>query len=384
MSFSRPGCPFDLGAVDFEAQPVIDWIESERRTRRDLNLGERPLILIGANAVLAQPFVVAAKASLNVVAVLDNVLPADAASRPMIIGDGELDLALKAYPDAAGVLCCGSENALRHFRRLWGQRPQPLLFYFEVIAALDMASHSLRLDFMRSFQSLEAAQAARRMARRYLADTPSLKTLDGVLLHRLTWDLSLLDAVSRPEKAVYFEDDVMPLTPDEVFVDGGAYDGDTVRQFLAASGGHYREIHAFELDPVNAAVLADRTHDVARLTTYPVGLWSARAQLALDSGDNGSRVSAEGDRRVDLVALDDLDITAPTLIKLDVEGAEIEVLRGAAKLIAKHKPRLAICAYHKADDLVTLFDAVRAIRDDYQFHLRHYSPIVFDTVIYAT
>jgi len=384
MSFSRPACPFDLGAVDFEARPLIDWLAAERQAKLDLNLSQCPLILIGANAVLAQPFVAACKAGLNVVAIIDNALPADTASTPMIVGDADLDLVLKTFPDAVGILCCGSENALRHFRHLWGPRPQALLFYFEVIAALDMAP-GFRLDFMRRFQSLETAQAARRTASRHLTDAASLKTLDALLLHHLTWDIGLLDAVSRPEKAIYFENDVMPLTAEEVFVDGGAYDGDTVRQFLAASGGRYRHVHAFELDPVNAAALVDKTRDVARLTPHAVGLWSRRAQLALEHrDDDGSRVSAHGDHYSDLVALDDLDIAPPTFIKLDVEGAEVEALRGAARLIAEHKPKLAICAYHKADDLATLFDTVMSLRDDYQFHLRHYSPIVFDTVIYAT
>lgn len=383
MTFVRTPCPFPLGSVDFESPVFRSWLDGELRARDDLNLAARPLVLIGANSVLARPFVAWCRAHLNVVALVDNALPSDMAARPMVIGDGQFAEVLDLYPDAVGVLCCASEGALNHFTARWGERPQPLLFYLEVIAALPHAQAGPHLAFMAEFQSLATACAAWRTASKFLSDRDSLMVLDAVLLHHLTWDIGLLRPIRRPEKAIYFEPDVMPLSDDEVFIDGGAYDGDTVLQFARASDGNYREIHAFELDPANGTAFQAKAGAVPLTVLRSQGLWSHKDRLYLNHRDDmGSRIGDEGDKTVDLMALDDLDI-APTLIKLDIEGAEVPALRGAARTIAQHKPKLAICAYHKADDLMTLFETIHAIRDDYRFQLRHYSPVVFDTVIYA-
>ena len=74
---------------------------------------------------------------------------------------------------------------------------------------------------------------------------------------------------------------------------------------------------------------------------------------------------------------------APTFIKMDIEGAEREALAGVEQLIRSHKPKLAICAYHKVEDIYTLPELIRTFRDDYTFYLRHYSDTIYETVLYA-
>lgn len=59
-------------------------------------------------------------------------------------------------------------------------------------------------------------------------------------------------------------------------------------------------------------------------------------------------------------------------IKLDIEGAELDMLHGAAKIIVRCKPKMAICAYHKPEDLWTLAPYVKSLRSDYEFAFRHY------------
>jgi len=69
---------------------------------------------------------------------------------------------------------------------------------------------------------------------------------------------------------------------------------------------------------------------------------------------------------------------------MDIEGAELEALKGAERIIREHKPKLAICAYHKPEDIYTLPEFIKGCRDDYRLYLRHYSPYnTFDTVLYA-
>ena len=68
---------------------------------------------------------------------------------------------------------------------------------------------------------------------------------------------------------------------------------------------------------------------------------------------------------------------------MDIEGAELEALKGAEQIIRNFKPKLAICAYHKPEDLYTLPELIKSFRDDYVFYLRHYTDTLYETVLYA-
>ena len=68
-------------------------------------------------------------------------------------------------------------------------------------------------------------------------------------------------------------------------------------------------------------------------------------------------------------------------IKLDIEGAELSCLKGAAKTIVRCKPKMAISAYHKAEDIWVLANYVKSIRPDYEFKFRHYRIDVHDYIL---
>lgn len=60
-------------------------------------------------------------------------------------------------------------------------------------------------------------------------------------------------------------------------------------------------------------------------------------------------------------------------IKLDIEGAELAMLHGAAETIKNFKPKMAVSAYHKPYDLWTLAFYIKSLRPDYELKFRHYS-----------
>ena len=72
-----------------------------------------------------------------------------------------------------------------------------------------------------------------------------------------------------------------------------------------------------------------------------------------------------------------------TFIKLDVEGAELRTLMGAAETIKKYKPRLAISIYHKPEDIYEIPLLLMEYRPDYRFYIRHYTSYIWETVLYA-
>ncbi len=72
-----------------------------------------------------------------------------------------------------------------------------------------------------------------------------------------------------------------------------------------------------------------------------------------------------------------------TFIKLDIEGSELEALRGAEKIIRRDKPRLAISIYHKPQDYFEIPLYIRGLVPEYKLYIRHHKFNKNDTVLYA-
>ena len=68
---------------------------------------------------------------------------------------------------------------------------------------------------------------------------------------------------------------------------------------------------------------------------------------------------------------------------MDIEGAELAALSGAAKVIGRYKPTLAISGYHKPEDLWELPNKIRSLNPDYVLSFGHHSPVSWESVFYA-
>lgn len=73
----------------------------------------------------------------------------------------------------------------------------------------------------------------------------------------------------------------------------------------------------------------------------------------------------------------------PTFIKADIEGYELDLLKGATQIIKNDKPLLAISIYHRPNDLWSIFNYIQSIRDDYKYSIRHHSSGGGETVLYC-
>jgi hypothetical protein len=113
------------------------------------------------------------------------------------------------------------------------------------------------------------------------------------------------------------------------------------------------------------------------------GVGASKSQVHFSSGlDGGSSFGNTGDNFAEVVTIDESCTVPPTFIKMDVEGFEIAALKGASETIRKHKPKLAICLYHKISDFVDVPKLVLSLRDDYKMYVRHYTPFFSETVAY--
>lgn len=193
----------------------------------------------------------------------------------------------------------------------------------------------------------------------------------------------------RPTSELYFPDDLIAPRADELFVDCGAFTGDTIDAFVASRGGEFDRIVAVEPDPLNCAALRERVaawsgSDQERVRIAPVAVGAARGRLRFDTtGTAGSSIGS-GEQTVDVAPLDEiLAESPPTYIKFDVEGAERDALVGGSETISTNMPVLAVCLYHRPEDLWDLPLLVRSLGRDYRLHVRRYSDERWETVLYA-
>ena len=216
-----------------------------------------------------------------------------------------------------------------------------------------------------------------------LEDDFSRRTLHNVIEYRLTGRTNLLrDIVVSPQ---YFVPDIIGPLKDEVFIDGGAYTGDTIASLYRERGKCWRKIYAWEPDYESRMGLTKTCKDYKDVEIIPFGLWSKRTELKFLAGKKvGSRISKNGTEFVPVDTIDHVCASDKvTFIKMDIEGAELEALRGAADVIRRDKPKLAISIYHKPKDYFEIPFFVKELVPEYRLYIRHHKMVYFDTVLYA-
>lgn len=174
--------------------------------------------------------------------------------------------------------------------------------------------------------------------------------------------------------------------PHEVFVDGGCYDGANSLRFIQWAGNAGKTVYAFEADERNAerCRIALEQIDGAECHLVAKGMWSCDTLLNFCSKANeASGLAENGHQRIPVTSLESAVKEKVTFIKMDIEGAEYEALKGAKNIISDYHPKLAISVYHKTEDIWELPQLILSFYPDYTFYLRHYSLSGEETVLYA-
>jgi FkbM family methyltransferase len=188
---------------------------------------------------------------------------------------------------------------------------------------------------------------------------------------------------------MYFPE-FLQLRPDEVFVDCGAYDGDTFRAFQARVPTWDTYI-AFEpaAEPLRVfESCVSGTKLTGKVQVYDLGIWSHQTKLTFIEENDVSRiVESETDVSGTVVSVTTIDHVCKGMnvsyIKMDLEGSEMEALKGAQNIIAANKPKLAVSLYHKQSHLVEIFDYLRQLNPSYKFYFRIHTKVGSDAVLYA-
>jgi FkbM family methyltransferase len=191
--------------------------------------------------------------------------------------------------------------------------------------------------------------------------------------------------------------------PGDVAIDAGGCWGETAL-WLAHAVGPQGAVHTFEPAPRNRDLLA---RNLALNPALAPRIRTWEAPLGARRGETvwlANRMAAGATLRDELEKVHSWDQTEHALelrtetldallaageiarvdfLKIDVEGADLGVLEGAAQTLRTHRPRLAIACYHKPDDLAVIPAFVASLGVAYRWYLQCSTMTEIDTVAFA-
>jgi FkbM family methyltransferase len=290
--------------------------------------------------------------------------------------------AIERYPEATFVVTIWSpsrtEGMQEHINQLYRLGARNVVpFYVLLSDHKDVLLPHLfweRPDYYRQYEK-EAGRA------RALLDSAGQQEFDRQMRLRMgDFSGQVIDS-----GITYFPSDLFQVSGNEVFVDCGAYDGDTIAEFRRVSHDQFSRIIAFEPDPQNLSALRSALNGDARISLQPYATTARRETLRFAAGGGvASKISSTGTCEVQTITLDEaLEGLAPTYIKFDIEGSELEALEGGRDTIVRNRPKMAVCVYHAPDHLWSLPLRLSELLPDSRFTLRTYYADGFDCVCYC-
>ena len=236
-----------------------------------------------------------------------------------------------------------------------------------------------------TLEYLRAKEASLQEVYNMLADEQSKRVFADVINFKLSGKVDYLERVTTSVDEIYH--DILPPEPNEVYLDLGAYNGDTVREFLSYAPDCERIIAA-EPDIRNYRKLEKYIEEngLRQVEARNIGVWDSAGVMHFDrrAGRN-SAISQNAKTEVMVDSIDGiLGGGRVTTVKMDVEGAERQAISGGIKTLRQYAPKLIIAAYHRTGDFFELPLLIKEINPDYQIYLRHHPYIpAWETNLYA-
>lgn len=265
--------------------------------------------------------------------------------------------------------------------------------YHDIKAALDrLGMKSLSVDAYVFRKNCDKVLAVYDL----LCDDISRATYANMILARMGLadvDLSLVCGES------YFAVNAFTqFSPSEVFVDCGAYVGDTIEHYLFVKQGIFGKIYAFEPESRNFAAMQFRTERLKKewalseekITLIHAGIGETTGTGYVtgeikDTASLGAAISENGSGTpVGICTIDDyFRNQSITFLKADIESYEEKMLLGAGNVIQRDKPKIAVCIYHNASDMYRVPLLLAEMNSNYHFDVRQHYGNLTDTVFYA-
>lgn len=266
--------------------------------------------------------------------------------------------------------------------------PTTVKYYRQITAQLDEAGISSYF--------YAAAFIAHKLWERYdkvadmLGDEYSKVSYWGAIYDLITGNNKFIAQDPSPN---YFS--VMEFTSleHEIIVDAGAYVGDTVEEYVKRSVGSAK-IYAFEPNKELMNRLQQRKSRLEKeyvlcdnaIEIIPAGLGAETKTSRFQAGDlTMLKPDEHGDIALPIYSIDDFFRDKPpfTLLKADIEGAEMDMLRGGAYMISRYKPKMTLCIYHSPHDFAQIAEYVRFLVPEYDLYIRSHRSYFGDTILYC-
>ncbi|WP_434290106.1 FkbM family methyltransferase [Clostridium botulinum] len=241
-----------------------------------------------------------------------------------------------------------------------------------------------------------------------LYDKKSINTIKGIIKYILTGKIEFINNISVDNQ--YFQNKLLNISSNEIFVDAGAFTGDTIEKFLQITNYKFRKIVAFEPEKNNFKKLNEYISNLnvkEKIQLFNCGLYKENSKMQfIENIDSASRIFKDNNEdldklkvagvnsieyvdSIDVISLDNLfNCEEITFIKMDIEGAEKDALLGAQNIIKLYKPKLAICIYHDVLEHKDLWEIpffIKSLVPQYKLYIRHHSKeTISETVCYAT
>jgi len=220
-----------------------------------------------------------------------------------------------------------------------------------------------------------------------LQDVQSKNTLEYFIKGRLSGDLKYFADVCVPTQ--YYPRDLINFNDNEVFVELGSYDGETLKEFLELVDRKYKACYCFEPDTTSLGKLYEiqKLESSDKIHIIPKAAYDKKTSLsfAISEGTGTSCVSDSSMKTVTIEAdsVDNCINEKISFIKMDIEGSELKALKGAEQHLKNDRPKLAICVYHNPSDFIDIFEYLNELNLGYKFYLRHHNCSATETVLYA-
>lgn len=350
---------------------VKEYINSE--FSYDFNcLASGNVVAFGIGSSIAKEFV-SKQSFLNIVVIFDDLYKEDFFYDIPVLKTTDI----YRYKNHFAVNLTFNIKANYFFNAVAIDNEMKVFNYYEVVQYFDFVSvypyfNKILLNLMITFKDILRVLD-------FLDDDLSKEVILCNLYYRLTFDVCSFINVKGDSDKQYFDIDI---TGEDVFIDGGCFDGATAINLINKVGA-IKKIYCFEPDVTNFNNSKKNLTGYNFINMHNVGLGSKEEDVYfLSTSDEISRVVEMSDKKIQTNTIDNLASDA-TVIKLDIEGCEVNAIIGACSTIKKNNPKLAVSIYHNPNDIFEIINLVRGINSRYSFYIRHYSDSIFDTILYG-
>lgn len=205
-----------------------------------------------------------------------------------------------------------------------------------------------------------------------LADEKSKQVYSDVINFKISGKIKYLNSCTTPKQEIF--ESIVKLSENEIYVDLGAYNGDTVTEFIKAVHNNFNAIHAFEPNAKNFKKMFKNIAEkdnIAAVSFYNAAAWSSTGFLSFTKGEGRmSKACVDGEVLTPCYAVDDIVKENATLIKLDVEGAERKAILGAKRHI-KNGARVITALYHRNEDMFDIPLLIHELNPRLKLFVRH-------------